>query len=476
MPQTLYYAQLDEEYFGPFSLETIVDMHLTPDVSVLSTDTNEWRPAGEYPELINSLDLSLYEISAEDNADDNIEHIAPNRVVPSFNERSVFYIRRGGNPYGPYNLEALASVSLSDETDISLDGMTSWFKVYEIPWLLNTLAAIANMENALQESKQSSPPSNQETNEEISEILNRIQNLVPARKQPFRRIFSTKEVERNFLISEYNRVFQTLLHLVENLGKACVDTLLTRRALALITSIVNDVTNKINDHFISEVDRLNVNKNEFTTASVSIGKTHYSLLPPFENIEISRIDFLNVLGNKNLCVTYDVYTEDKALDFVNCVVGKLYESNQARLIVTNVIDTDFMTGLDDSFKLLNRELYKVISRTEEVRTILASLQERASTILRNLIVEKGSTLQNYNSTHESKEANVLLVLKNFPHGLTTDNLDTLKKLANVGPKVGIYIIILSSKKSVDEMSEREVEAFNMAEFSKIANSYHFKST
>ncbi|MDE7115969.1 MAG: DUF4339 domain-containing protein, partial [Muribaculaceae bacterium] len=96
MPQTLYYAQLDDEYFGPFSLETIVDMHLTPDVSVLSTDTNEWRPAGEYPELINSLDLSLYEISAEDNADDNIEQIAPNRVVPSFNERSVFYIRRGG--------------------------------------------------------------------------------------------------------------------------------------------------------------------------------------------------------------------------------------------------------------------------------------------------------------------------------------------------------------------------------------------
>ena len=36
MPQTLYYAQLDNEYFGPFSLETIVDMHLTPDVLVLS--------------------------------------------------------------------------------------------------------------------------------------------------------------------------------------------------------------------------------------------------------------------------------------------------------------------------------------------------------------------------------------------------------------------------------------------------------
>lgn len=474
MPQTLYYAQLDDEYFGPFSLETIVDMHLTPDVSVLSTDTNEWRPSGEYPELINSLDLSSYEINDEDIADDNIEQIAPDRVVPSFNERSIFYIRRGGNPYGPYNLEALASVSLSDETDISLDGMTSWFKVCEVSGLMNTLAAIANMENALQEPKQSSPPSNQETNEEISEILNSIQGLLPARKQLFSRIFSTKEAERDFIISEYNRIFHTLLHLVENIGDVCADTHLTRRALALITSTINDVANKINEHFISEINRMNVNKNELTIASISIGKTHYSLLPPLENIEISQIDFLNVLGDKNLCVTYDAYTEDKALDFVNSVVGKLYESNPARMIVTNVIDTDFMTGLDDSFKLLNRELYKVVVRTEEVRTTLISLQERASTILRNLLVEKGSTLQNYNSTHENKEANVLLVLKNFPHGLTTDNLDMLKKLANVGPKVGIYIIILSSKEFVNEMSEREVEAFNIAEFYEVANSYHFK--
>ena len=474
MPQTLYYAQLDDEYFGPFSLETIADMHLTPDVSVLSTDTNEWRQAGEYAELIDSLDLSLYEINEEDNPYVDNEPIAPNRVAPSFNERSIFYIRRGGNPYGPYNLEALASVSLSEDTDISLDGMTSWFKVHEISGLLNTLVHIANMYNTPEEPQQPVQPTNQDNSEEISEILNRIQGLVPSQKQLFRRVFSTKEAERDFIISEYNRVFNTLLNLVNNLSDLCVNTSLTRRAVALITSTVNDVAAKINDHYISEANRMSVSKNEFTTSSVSIGQTNFSLLPPLENVEISRIDFLTVLSEKNLCVTYDEASEYKALDFVNSVVGKLYKSNPARLIVTNVVDTDFMTGLDDSFKLLNRELYKVISRTDEVRTTLTSLQERASTILRNLLVEKGSTLQDYNSTHENKEANVLLILKNFPHGLNTDNLDTLRKLANVGPKVGIYVIILSSKEFIDRMGDREIEAFDMVEFSQIANSYHFK--
>lgn len=474
MPQTLYYAQLDDEYFGPFSLETIVDLHLTPDVSVLSTATNEWRQAGEYAELIDSLDLSLYEINEEANSDDDVEQITPNRTAPSFNERSIFYIRRDGNPYGPYNLEALASVSLSEDTDISLDGMTSWFKVREISGLLNTLEAIANMNNAPEEPQQPIQPTNQDNNEKISEILNRIQSLAPAKKQLFRRVFSTKEAEHDFIISEYYRVFNTLLNLVMNLSDLCVNASLTRRAVTLITNTVNDAASKINNHYISDVDRMNVNKNEFTTSSVSVGHTNFSLLPPLENVEISRIDFLTVLGDKNLCIAYDETSEAKALDFVNSVVGKLYETNPARLIVTNVIDTDFMTGLDDSFKLLNRELYKVISRTDEVRTTLTSLQERASTILRNLLVEKGSTLQDYNSTHENKEANILLILKNFPHGLNTDNLDTLRKLANVGPKVGIYVVILTSKEFIDEMGEREIEAFDMVEFSEIANSYHFK--
>lgn len=475
MPQqTLYYAQLDDEFFGPFALETIIDMHLTPDVLVLSTDNNEWKQACDYSELIDSLDLSLCEMNEGSQESGNVdsESIYADRVAPSFNERSMFYIRRGGSPYGPYNLEALASVSLSEDTDISLDGMTNWFKVREITGLLNTLDAIAQMD-CVSEEPQNNPQGNQE---EISELLNRIQGLGPAKKQLFRRVFNTKEAELDFLISEYNRVFNTLLSLVRSLGDITANANLNRRAIALITSTVNDVALKINEHYKSELTHLNENKNDFTTSSVSVGRTNFSLLPPLDDIEICRIDFLTVLGKKNLCITYDPESESEAVDFVNSIVAKLYEQNPARLIVTNVVDTDYMTGLDDSFKLLNRDLYKVVSRTDEVRSMLTSLQDRASTILRNLLVEKGSTLQDYNSTHENKEPNILLVLKDFPHGLTTDNLDVLTRLANVGFKVGIYVIILTAQEFIDEMGDREKESFDMVEFSETANSYYFKES
>ncbi len=480
MPQTVYYAMLDDETFGPFSLETIADMHLTPEVSVLSSDSNEWKQACDYPELIESLDLSLLEMEqAVADEEEEIRQVPLSEITPTFNEHTIFYIRRGGSPYGPYTLEALASVGISDDTDISIDGMTLWFKAYRFSGLQTTLQSIARMQSGSAESApEPAPEVRSEANspEEISEILARIQALIPAGKQLYKRVFATVEAERDYLIAEYNRVFNSLIVLVNSLNEACMNSTLSRRAILMITGSVNEVARKINSHYTAQIRQLNDTKQGFTTSSVSVGQTHFTMLPPLEGIEISRIDFLTVLGSRNLCVTYDAGAENKAMDFVNTVVGKLYQSNPARLIVTNVVDTDFMTGIDDAFKLLNRDLYKVISRTDDLRNAIASLQERAGTILRNLLVEKGSTLQDYNSTHENKEANILLILKDFPHGLSMENLETLRKLANVGPKVGIYVVLLTARDYIDNMAEREAEFFNFAEFCETANEYHFKES
>lgn len=479
MPQTLYYAHLGDEYFGPFALETIAGMHLTPDILVLSSETNEWKQACDYPELIDSLDLSVYDTSEDTVIMDTYMTAQRNVIAPSFNERSIFYIRREGNPYGPYTLAALTSVSLSNETDISLDGMATWFKVREISGLIETLESMAIFQTGDMNPVSNSMPSTSRAsneNEAISEILNRIRELKPAQKQLYRRVFPSKDSERDFVISEYNRVFNTFLNLVKSLCDTCNNTTLSHRAITLITETVNEVGSKINNHYLTQIESLKDSTKDSTTSSVSISKTKFSLLPPLTEIDIQRTDFLTVLGSKNICVTYDSGAESKAIDFVNTVVGKLYDSNPARLIITNVVDTDFMTGLDDSFKLLNRDLYKVISRTDDIRKTIISFQERASTILRNLLVEKGTTLQDYNNAHDNKEANTLLVLKDFPHGLNIDILDSLIRLANVGPKVGIYIIILTSREYIDEMTEREVESFEMAEFLKTANSFHFTET
>lgn len=470
MEQTLYYAMLDDETFGPFSLETIYNMHLSPDILVLTSENNQWRPAQEYIELIDSLDLTSLDI--EDNIVSSPPPYSPPRPqAPSFSNSSMFYIRRGGNPYGPYTLEALATVPLTDTTEVSVDGMMNWYMINEIAGLQEALCQLVEPDTTQPEAPQSSGNIN---NLEISGILADIKDLVPTGRQLFRRVFASKDVERDFLIKEYNRTFDTLTDLIRRLANACVDAQLGRKSKAIITSTVNSAANKINDHYLSKINQCAEEDQTDTTSSVHIGTTKFTLLPPLNEIEIVRIDFLSVLGNKNLCITYDDFSQPKALDFVNSIFGRLYQSNPARQIIVNVIDPDFMTGIDDAFKLMDRELYRVISRQEDVRATLSSMQQRASMILRNLLVERGSTLKDYNTTHENKEPYYLLVFKDFPHGLSTDGLENLRRLSQVGPKVGIFTIILTSDSNLENMAEKENEAFDLSQFAETANSFHFK--
>ena len=67
-----------------------------------------------------------------------------------------------------------------------------------------------------------------------------------------RRVFSTKEDERDFLIAEYNSVFDALLDNVRTLGDVCNNVQLARRVIAVITNTVNDAAREINGHYISE--------------------------------------------------------------------------------------------------------------------------------------------------------------------------------------------------------------------------------
>lgn len=415
MNQTLYYVKLGDEQFGPFLLDTIIGIHLTHDIAVRSTITNRWLQACEYHELTSSLDYSLYELHQ------NLFKKKDKDNKPNYNNQET--------------------------TD-----------------------------KDVQENNTPNEDKNQEeNNDEIKHILNQVCSLLPTDKQIFRRVFPTKEAERDFLISEYNQIFTTLLNLVKDLEKACKKTSINHRATTKITNSVNGIAKKINEHYISSLDHLYTDCNTFTTASIQISQTIFTFSPPLQDVELSRMDFLKVLADKNLCVTYESDSENIAFDFINNIVGKLYEANAARIITTYVIDTNFMTGIDDSFKLLNRDLYTVITRPDEVRETLSSMQNRASTILRNLLVEKDYTLQDYNTTHDNKETNILLIFKGFPCGLTNDNLESLYKLMKVGPKVGIYIMILTHKDFVDSMTSKETEAFNWNEFSKVSNSFLFES-
>lgn len=469
MPQTVYYVQLDDDFFGPFTLETIRGTHLTPDVLVLCSDTNEWRPAGEYPELADSLDLFVSEYEAGDSpVHEHAEDISG--ATPSFDAHTTFYIRRGGSPYGPYTLQALSGTDITEETHVSVDGMSTWVYARQIPGLLSTIAEMRSRANEILEPEAAEEPVRAPL-ARITQLLNEIHAVGSEGECRYKRVFASKGEERDFLMEEYSGKFDHLLTLVRQIEEICSGSALSSRATYLIAETANKSGEALNSRYASMLDA----DEDVDAGALPVGRAAYSFEPPLSGITLERMDFLELPGDKNLCVTYTKEGMSQAMAFVNMVIGRLYEYNPARSVVTEVIDTEYFTGLDDVFKLLKRDLYRIHCRPEEIRNLLASLQKRAGTIMRNLLTEKGATLRSYNRSHEGGEPYIVLVVKNFPKGLSSDNLEMLGRLAKVGPQTGIYLVLLADSEALSGLFGRDSEAIDVQEYIGAAAHFDFKA-
>lgn len=65
MSQTLYYVDLDQEVFGPYSLDTMKSLRLPDEIKVFSSKSNDWHEASYYGELIAYLDWQYDEGNSE---------------------------------------------------------------------------------------------------------------------------------------------------------------------------------------------------------------------------------------------------------------------------------------------------------------------------------------------------------------------------------------------------------------------------
>lgn len=468
MPQTVYYVQLDDDFFGPFALETVIGTHLTPDVLVLSSATNEWRQAGEYPELVDSLDLSVCENEAEDASGcEAAEDVSG--ATPSFDAHTTFYIRRGGSPYGPYTLQALSATGITEDTQVSVDGMSTWVYARQISGLLSTIAAIRRRADETREPEATKDPECAPL-ARTTQLLNEIHAIGAGEQCRYKRVFASKGEERDFLMEEYYGKFDRLLSLVRQIEEICSGGTLSSRATYLIAETANKSGEALNSRYASMLDA----DEGVDAGALPVGRTAYSFEPPLTGITLERMDFLELPGDKNLCVTYTKEGMSQAMAFVNTVIGRLYEYNPARSVIAEVIDTEYFTGLDDVFKLLKRDLYRIHSRPEEIRNLLAVLQKRAGTIMRNLLTEKGATLRSYNRSHECSEPYIVLVVKNFPKGLSSDDLEMFGRLAKVGPQTGIYLVLLADSEVLAELSERDLEVSDIQWYINTAAHFDFK--
>lgn len=474
---------MDGEVYGPYDLDTLRGIHLTPDILVLSTSpdsrssSDTWKEASEYPELADSLLIDT--IAVED-----IPEEMPPTPAPLFNAHSAFYIKRGELPYGPYTLEELAGTSINEDTLVSLDGMSRWYRTGDINGLLLTLAAIAG-----QMRRSESSPVAEETTGDVTasyrqdcdnkllagNMVKSIFEVCDKKKSPYRMVFDTSDEELKFIIGEYNEQFEELLGLIRELIALNRADAFSRNLINLTVDSINTAIDSFNRRFDNEFERVEAKSEEGLSSIQRIGVSSVCFEAPFDGILLKKWLFMDALSESPLMLVYNTDGRCQADEFIDSIVGNLYKDNAPRSICTIVLDLEELTGLSSAFKTLNRDLYRVVSNQSEARDTIRELQAYIGNVIRNLLVEPGMNLRSYNSSHDTKEPHKLLIVKDFPANIHGETLNSLRIIAKNGPRAGVYLALMISEQSVSSWDEnaRINEEFNLAEFESRSVRFNF---
>ena len=172
-----------------------------------------------------------------------------------------------------------------------------------------------------------------------------------------------------------------------------------------------------------------------------------------ESVHFGQKCFTRIINNRHILVKYNGETSETAYEIANSIVGRMLAASESGIITVSMIDAEDMSGTSDVFKKLNRNVFRIVSRPDEVRRYFGTVEIRMENILQNLLQAPYKTLYEYNSSKEHKEPYEIIILKDFPSGLSSDTVNLFKKIVKNGIKAGIFFLVLSNQDLIDSNDE-----------------------
>lgn len=169
-------------------------------------------------------------------------------------------------------------------------------------------------------------------------------------------------------------------------------------------------------------------------------------------LEFRKRVFFDFLNSKHLLLRYNKETKDKAENFVNTLIGRLLISSFPGNVQFSVVDVDDMCGTSNILTRLNRLVYNLCVKNDDVRKIIDWMKDHIADIKVNLLLSPINSLQEYNQKKENKEAYQVLVIKGFPFGFGGDLLFVLNSILRNGISAGVNVIMLVNE---DDLNKNE---------------------
>ena len=178
-----------------------------------------------------------------------------------------------------------------------------------------------------------------------------------------------------------------------------------------------------------------------------------------EDIVIVENCFVDMLNHQNLIIRHNDRTKERAHSIVNSLVGRLMASSSPGRVNIAMIDTEDMEGTCNAFKFLNRNIFQIISRPDDIRKYLDNTEIHIGNIVQNLLMGPIKSLYDYNQAKENKEPYHTIVIEDFPIGFGGEAIYLLHKILKNGVRAGVNVIMLVNEDRVNS-SEDARKAYN----------------
>lgn len=161
-----------------------------------------------------------------------------------------------------------------------------------------------------------------------------------------------------------------------------------------------------------------------------------------DSFQMECLQFLPFLNHNNILVRYKDNTSRMAQDVVNGLLGRLLAGSQSGNIQISVFDPKDLGGTSNMLKMLDRHVYTVCARTEDMKAQLSMLDRYVENVVQNLLQGPYTSLAEFNRGKEKQEPYQIVVLKDFPYGVTPDMAHAIQRIIANGLKAGVQFVFI----------------------------------
>ena len=442
----LYYVSLDGENFGPFNLDGMKGFGLFESTLVRKCNEDFWRRAETLPELHGYL-VSEEPSPEEPAAPQEEQTFSPNPMLYDMSEDF-------NEVYGNARKSIVGNLSLQKDLIQAARANTSnnyseeMFEMTELRYNRSCDDMVDVLESIQRQCDNFERKYNEDTQRLNNLYLHKTVVAPSLQQRPDLQEIASIE-ERKRLINElYERIKEDVLKEIREtislFYRKNPPIFNERYEIAPTTEHCWNILNK---------EAGDVQKRFY------LGEELRELSFFGEKIQVHRRKYPSFLNGSNLVFHYDEEDKQHCLDIVNTLIGRAMMAMPSGGLQLSMVDTNGMTGTNEEWKRLSRNVFRISARSTEVTKLLDETVLHIEHIIQNLL--KGqATLAEYNLGKENQEPYRLLVIEDFPVGIPMEGINNLKKILKNGIRAGVSVVLLINEDEI-KRSEDALKAFRL---------------